>query len=99
MERIQKHLGIKLVHVPFKGAQEVNIAVAGGHIMVGASGTSANPRRRRQAALPQHLDTGTAEDAPRRSDLARARISVRCRRADRPGGAEEHGPEGRRDAA
>jgi tripartite-type tricarboxylate transporter receptor subunit TctC len=43
MERIQKHLGIKLVHVPFKGAQEVNIAVAGGHIMVGASGTSAKP--------------------------------------------------------
>lgn len=41
MERIQKHLGIKLVHVPFKGALEVNVAVAGGHIMVGASGTSA----------------------------------------------------------
>jgi tripartite-type tricarboxylate transporter receptor subunit TctC len=41
MERIQKALGIKLVHVPFKGAAEVNIAVAGGHIMVGASGTSA----------------------------------------------------------
>jgi len=41
MERIQKQLGIKLVHVPFKGAAEVNIAVAGGHIMVGASGTSA----------------------------------------------------------
>lgn len=41
MERIQKQLGIKLVHVPFKGAAEVNIAAAGGHIMVGASGTSA----------------------------------------------------------
>jgi tripartite-type tricarboxylate transporter receptor subunit TctC len=41
MERIQKQLGIKLVHVPFKGAAEVNVAVAGGHIMVGASGTSA----------------------------------------------------------
>ena len=41
MERIQKQLGIKLVHVPFKGAAEVNIAVAGGHTMVGASGTSA----------------------------------------------------------
>lgn len=41
MERIQKQLGIKLVHVPFKGAAEVNIAVAGGHIMVGATGTSA----------------------------------------------------------
>ena len=41
MERIQKQLGIRLVHVPFKGAAEVNIAVAGGHIMVGASGTSA----------------------------------------------------------
>ena len=39
MERIQKQLGIKLVHVPFKGAAEVNIAVAGGHIMVGTSGS------------------------------------------------------------
>ena len=41
MERLQKHLGIKLVHVPFKGAAEVNVAVAGGHLMVGATGTSA----------------------------------------------------------
>lgn len=41
MERIQKQLGIKLVHVPFKGAAEVNVAVAGGHVMVGATGTSA----------------------------------------------------------
>jgi tripartite-type tricarboxylate transporter receptor subunit TctC len=41
MERIQKALGIKLVHVPFKGAAEVNVAVAGNHVMVGASGTSA----------------------------------------------------------
>ena len=43
MERIQKQLGIKLVHVPFKGAAEVNVAAAGGHIMVGATGTSAKP--------------------------------------------------------
>ncbi len=43
MERIQKHLGLKLVHVPFKGAAEVNVAVAGSHVMVGASGTSAKP--------------------------------------------------------
>jgi tripartite-type tricarboxylate transporter receptor subunit TctC len=43
MERIQKHLGLKLVHVPFKGAAEVNVAVAGGHVMVGATGTSAKP--------------------------------------------------------
>jgi tripartite-type tricarboxylate transporter receptor subunit TctC len=43
MERIQKHLDIKLVHVPFKGAAEVNVAAAGGHIMVGATGTSAKP--------------------------------------------------------
>lgn len=41
MERIQKQLGIKLVHVPFKGAAGVNVAVAGGHVMVGATGTSA----------------------------------------------------------
>ena len=43
MERIQKHSGIKLVHVPFKGSAEVNVAAAGGHVMLGASGTSAKP--------------------------------------------------------
>ena len=43
MERIQKHSGIKLVHVPFKGSAEVNVATAGGHVMLGASGTSAKP--------------------------------------------------------
>jgi tripartite-type tricarboxylate transporter receptor subunit TctC len=43
MERIMAHSGIKLVHVPFKGSAEVNIAVAGGHVMLGASGSSAKP--------------------------------------------------------
>ena len=33
--------GIKLTHVPFKGAAEGNVAVAGGHTMLGASGSSA----------------------------------------------------------
>lgn len=43
MERIQKHSAIKLVHVPFKGSAEVNVAAAGGHVMLGASGSSAKP--------------------------------------------------------
>jgi tripartite-type tricarboxylate transporter receptor subunit TctC len=43
MERIQKHSGIKLTHVPFKGSAEVNVATAGGHVMLGASGSSAKP--------------------------------------------------------
>lgn len=43
MERIQKHSGIKLTHVPFKGSAEVNVAAAGGHVMLGASGSSAKP--------------------------------------------------------
>jgi tripartite-type tricarboxylate transporter receptor subunit TctC len=35
--------GIKLTPVPFKGGSEVNVAVAGNHTMLGASGTSAKP--------------------------------------------------------
>jgi tripartite-type tricarboxylate transporter receptor subunit TctC len=65
IERIMKASGIKLVHVPFKGGAEVNTAVAGGHVMMGGSGTSAKPladggkirfiqiwTRRRLATLP-----------------------------------------------
>ena len=43
MERISAHSGIKLVHVPFKGSAEVNAATAGGHVMLGCSGSSAMP--------------------------------------------------------
>jgi tripartite-type tricarboxylate transporter receptor subunit TctC len=43
MEQMAAKEGIKLTHVPFKGAAEINVAVAGGHIMLGASGTSAKP--------------------------------------------------------
>jgi len=42
-EMIAEKAGIKLVHVPFKGAAEVNAAVAGGHVMLGSSGTSIRP--------------------------------------------------------
>lgn len=42
-EMIAEKAGIKLVHVPFKGAAEVNAAVAGGHVMLGSSGTSVKP--------------------------------------------------------
>lgn len=41
MEQIAAKEGIKLTHVPFKGAAESNVAVAGGHTMLGASGSSA----------------------------------------------------------
>ncbi len=41
MEQMAFKEGIKLTHVPFKGASEVNVAVAGGHVTLGASGTSA----------------------------------------------------------
>ncbi|ETR76338.1 hypothetical protein X566_17445 [Afipia sp. P52-10] len=43
MEQMAAKEGIKLTHVPFKGASEVNVAVAGGHTMLGASGTSGKP--------------------------------------------------------
>jgi tripartite-type tricarboxylate transporter receptor subunit TctC len=43
MEQIADKEGIKLTHVPFKGAAEVNTAVAGGHTMLGASGLSVKP--------------------------------------------------------
>ena len=42
-EMISEKAGIKLVHVPFKGAAEVNAAIAGGHVMLGSSGTSVKP--------------------------------------------------------
>jgi tripartite-type tricarboxylate transporter receptor subunit TctC len=43
MEQMAAKEGIKLTHVPFKGASEVNVAVAGGHTLLGASGTSGKP--------------------------------------------------------
>jgi len=39
-EQIAEKDGIKLTHVPFKGAAELHAAVAGGHVMVGAGGAS-----------------------------------------------------------
>ncbi len=41
MEQMAAKEGVKLTHVPFKGAAEINVAVAGAHVMLGASGTSA----------------------------------------------------------
>lgn len=43
MEQMAAKEGIKLTHVPFKGASEVNVAVSGNHTMLGASGMSAKP--------------------------------------------------------
>ncbi len=42
-EMIAEKAGIKMTHVPFKGAAEVNAAIVGGHIMLGSSGTSIKP--------------------------------------------------------
>ncbi len=39
-EMVAEKAGIKLVHVPFKGAAELHAAVAGGHVMLGAGGAS-----------------------------------------------------------
>jgi tripartite-type tricarboxylate transporter receptor subunit TctC len=39
-EQVAEKDGIKLIHVPFKGAAELHAAVAGGHVMVGAGGAS-----------------------------------------------------------
>jgi tripartite-type tricarboxylate transporter receptor subunit TctC len=43
MEQMADKEGVKFTHVPFKGAAEVNAAVAGGHTMLGASGLSVKP--------------------------------------------------------
>jgi len=43
MERISRHSGIKLVHVPFKGSAESQTAAMGGHVMLSATGSSAKP--------------------------------------------------------
>lgn len=40
---IAERAGIELLHVPFKGATEINAAVVGGHVMLGSSGTSIKP--------------------------------------------------------
>jgi tripartite-type tricarboxylate transporter receptor subunit TctC len=40
MEMIAEKSGIKLTHVPFKGAAELHVAVAGGHVMLGGGGAS-----------------------------------------------------------
>ncbi len=42
-EMLAEKSGIKFTHVPFKGAVEVNAAVAGGHVMLGAAGLSVKP--------------------------------------------------------
>ena len=39
-EQVAEKDGIKLTHVPFKGAAELHAAVAGGHVMLGAGGAS-----------------------------------------------------------
>ena len=43
MELLAEKSGVKFTHVPFRGAAEVNAAVAGGQIMLGVSGTSSKP--------------------------------------------------------
>jgi tripartite-type tricarboxylate transporter receptor subunit TctC len=43
MEMMAEKSGIKFTHVPFKGAAEVNAAVAGGHTMMAAGGLSVKP--------------------------------------------------------
>ena len=43
MEMMAEKSGIKFTHVPFKGAAEVNAAVAGAHTMMAAGGLSVKP--------------------------------------------------------
>jgi tripartite-type tricarboxylate transporter receptor subunit TctC len=43
MEMMAERSGVKFTHVPFKGAAEVNAAVAGGHTMMAAGGLSVKP--------------------------------------------------------
>src|SRR5687768_13000521 len=43
MEMMAEKSGVKFTHVPFKGAAEVNAAVAGGHTMMAAGGLSVKP--------------------------------------------------------
>ena len=82
MEMLAEKSGVKFTHVPFKGAAEVNAAVAGGHVMLGASGTSIQPAgRRRQGALPQRLDRQARFVPARHPDAAGPRLSVRHRLA------------------
>ena len=96
-EQVAEKDGIKLTHVPFKGAAELHAAVAGGHVMVGAGGASS--KQIVDAGKARFLNVWTAKrqksfpDVPTLQELGypvRDRFAVRHRRP------QGHGPEGRR---
>ncbi len=59
VEQIALREGVKLTPIPFKGASELYAAVAGGHVMIGATGTGAKPLV--DAGKARFLNVWTAE--------------------------------------
>ena len=66
-EMIAEKAGIKLVHVPFKGAAELHAAVAGGHGMMGAGGASS--KQIVDAGKARFLNVWTAKRQKSFSDI------------------------------
>ena len=66
-EMIAEKAGIKLVHVPFKGAAELHAAVAGGHVMLGAGGASS--KQIVDAGKARFLNVWTAKRQKSFSDI------------------------------
>ena len=80
MEMMAEKSGVKFTHVPFKGAAEVNAAVAGGHTMMAAGGLSVKPMVDAGQGTPaERLDGETAEVRSRTADPAGTRLPVGVR--------------------
>jgi tripartite-type tricarboxylate transporter receptor subunit TctC len=66
-EMIAEKAGIKLTHVPFKGAAEADVALLGGHVMMIVGGTGNKPHV--DAGKAQFLNIWTAERAKLAPDV------------------------------
>ena len=67
MELMAAHSGVKFSEVPFKSTAEVNIAVAGGHTMCGATGLDAKPLA--DAGKLQFVNVWTGKRIPKVADV------------------------------
>ncbi len=96
MEKLIRESGVKLVHVPFKGSLEANTAVAGGHVNMGASGSSTKPLvdagKIRIVQMWTRARTKSFQDVPM---LGEDGDAFYVESPGRPWRAQRHGPEHR----
>jgi hypothetical protein len=97
---IAEKAGIKLTHVPFKGAAEADVSLLGGPRHDDCRWhRQQTARRRRLGLFPQHLDGKSRQARTRHADAEGAWISLRHRLVIRPRRTERHGSQDRRQAA